>query len=260
VSVIDVRHLVGLVREAKRETGPPRPIDVSGPRAHEVAAALGVGGRPGVVRTGNGEGAALLVRVMSGAPSAEDIALLRQATRRCLPVVAVLTGDWTGRVPYVPTTEVVTVAGVDDLSIGAIASAIARAVGDDGVALAAALPALAEAVQAEAVRNAAILSAVVAATPIGGDPKLPVIVGAQTRMLGVLRRTAAATPAVVAENDPSALVRSIGPEIAAPVVVGLVARSVVRRAPGGAIARAAVAAGATLALARFVPRRARARR
>lgn len=249
---LDVRSVVGLAREARRPLASDRPIHVSGPRAPELVALLSAGGRPGLVREGAGDGASVFVRMLDGQPTGEDVAVLRRATRSLVPAVAVQTAAWEGTVPYVPATDIVEAPAGASLPVERIARAIAAAAGDDAVALAAGLPLLAGPVRAVCIARAAATAAVVAGTPVGGDAHLPVIATAQTRMLGVLRRTrgvdlsAAETPQLAA---------TVGPEVALPLVSGLAARTLVRRFPrGGAPLRAAVAAGVTVGLGVFATR------
>lgn len=241
---LDVRELVGLVREARRATPADRPVHVSGPGSRALVAALAEGGRSGLVREGTGDGAAVLVRVLAGPPTEEDVSVLRGATRELVPAVVVQTAGWKGPVPYVGASDVVDAPA--GLPVEQIARAIAAAAGDDGVALAAGLPVLASPVRAACIARAAGTAALVAATPVGGDAHLPVLALAQTRMLGALRRTQGID---LAGADGPALARAVGPEIVLPLGAGLVARELVRRLPrGGAPLRAVVAAGVTLGL------------
>jgi uncharacterized protein (DUF697 family) len=251
-SPLELREIVGLVRQARSPAAPARPVEVSGLLARELVSALAAGGRPGHVRIGTGEGATVLVRVLGGAPTAEDVAVLRRATRALVPIVAVQTAAFGGRVPYVPADCLVEVPPGRGFPIDEIAAAIARAAAGDAVDLAAALPVLTAPVRRGVVRRTAALAAVVAGTPVGGDAHLPVIATAQTRMLEALRRTGGLD---VAGGDPQAVARVVGPEIVLPLGVGLAARTLVRRAPrSGALLRAGVAAGATLALGELAVR------
>lgn len=241
-----LRELVGLAREARRPAATGRPLHVSGPGAPVLVAALAAGGRPGLVQQGAGEGASVLVRLLAGAPTAADREALRRATRARVPVVAVQTQAWDGRLPYVPAGDVVDAVGASPLPVERIARAIAAAAGDDAVDLAAGLPVLAEPVRAVCIARAAATAAVVAGTPVGGDVHLPVIATAQTRMLGSLRRTRGRD---LAGAEPQAVAVAVGPEIGLPVAVGTLARGAVRRLPRrGAAVRAAVAAGVTVGL------------
>ncbi|MBM3676595.1 MAG: hypothetical protein FJW96_01730 [Actinobacteria bacterium] len=252
---LEPRQLVGLVREARRPTPSARPVHVSGVLARELRSALVREGGGAVVREGTGDGASVLVRVLGGAPGDEDVRVLRQATRRLVPAVAVQTAPWSGDVPYVPATEVVPVPPGQGFPVEEIAAAIARVVDEEeGAALASVLPALAEAVRREQVRRATLQAAFSAGT--SGAVQLPVLANRQTRLLGSLRRTAGVR---ADDASPQELARTIGPELALPLVAGLAARGLVRRLPRrGRLVRATVAAGVTLALGELASRRPRA--
>ena len=100
--------LWGLVKELRIAAEDTRPLVVSGPLAAQLEKELSRGAAPGAVRfDGRPEDAAVFVRVLAGAPTAEDEKLLREADRAKVPVVAVQTGTEVFDIPYVLATEVV---------------------------------------------------------------------------------------------------------------------------------------------------------
>ena len=79
----------GLLRELKIAAEDTKPLVVSGPLAEQLAKELARGGSPGAVRTsGRPADAALLVRVLGGAPTEADEAELKAANRARVPVLA----------------------------------------------------------------------------------------------------------------------------------------------------------------------------
>lgn len=243
---LGLRDVVGFVREAREGPVAPQPLVVSGPLARELASALAAGGRPELVRVGDHEGAAALVRVLGGEPSPDDVLVLRRAARVGTPIVAVQVGAWDGLVPYVPATEVIRVPAGKAFPVGEIARAIVRVAERNGVGLAAGLPVLAEPARAARVRRAGAVAAAVAGLSRGGKAHLPVITLEQARMLGDLRRLGGTQRDL---SDPAALALTAGPELGVPLAVGLAGRGLVRRVGrGGPLLRVGVAVAATLAL------------
>jgi len=135
----------GLVKELRVAAEDTRPLQVTGALASQLEKELARGGAPGAVRSGGRiEDAALLVRVLGGAPTEEDERELREAKRANVPVVAVQTGTEAFDVPYVLATDVVMCRPGAGFPVEEIAAAVAARLGDGGTALAARLPLLRE--------------------------------------------------------------------------------------------------------------------
>lgn len=131
----------GLVKELRVAAEDTRPLQVSGALASQLEKELARGGAPGAVRSGGRiEDAAVLVRVLGGAPTEEDERKLREAKRAKVPVVAVQTGTEVFDVPYVLATDVVTCRPGAGFPVEEIAAAVAARLGEGGTALAARLP------------------------------------------------------------------------------------------------------------------------
>ena len=183
---IGPRDVVALARHQRRSHGVRGPLLVTGLLAEQLARELGSGGEPTLVRTsGDPEDAAVLVRVVAGAATAEDERLFRSATRAAVPIVAVQTAEPARavRLPYVLAEEVVQVMPGSGFPIDEIADRIAAALGNDGAALAASLPVLRDAVVRRRATDAAVGAAALAALGAGSGPRLPVLALAQARML-----------------------------------------------------------------------------
>ena len=139
--------VVGLLRELRAAAEDTRPIQVSGALASQLEKELARGGTPGAVRSGGRiEDAAVLVRVLGGAPTEEDERELRAAKRAKVPVVAVQTGTEVFDIPYVLATDVVMCKPGAGFPVQEIADAVAARLGESGTSLAARLPVLREAV------------------------------------------------------------------------------------------------------------------
>ena len=135
----------GLVKELRVAAEDTRPLQVSGALASQLEKELARGGAPGAVRSGGRvEDAAVLVRVLGGAPTEEDKQVLRDARRAKVPAVAVQTGTEAHGVPYVLATDVVACRPGAGFPVEEIAAAVAARLGEAGTALAAQLPALRE--------------------------------------------------------------------------------------------------------------------
>lgn len=137
----------GLLKELRTAAEDTRPLVVSGPLAAQLAKELSRGGDAGAVRVDERvDDAALLVRVLGGAPTEEDERELKAARRAGVPVIAVQTGGEAFDVPYVLPTDVVMVPPGSGFPLDEIAVAAAVRLGEGGTALAAGLPVLREAV------------------------------------------------------------------------------------------------------------------
>lgn len=239
------RDVLALARYARVAGTPRGPLLVTGVLAAQLAKELGAGADPGVVRTeGDPAHAAALVHVVASSATPEGEALLRLATRALVPVVVVQTGDPATRLPYVLATDVVDCEPGKGFPIDRIARALAAALGGEGSALASELPVLRDAVQDRRVEEGALSAAALAS--LGADaPRLPVLTLAQSRMASDV--TAAAGGPRPEALDAAA--RAVGPQLAAALGTGLVARALVRRLPvRNRLVDAVIAAAATYAL------------
>jgi uncharacterized protein (DUF697 family) len=137
--------LIGLVKELRAAAEDTRPLQVSGALAAQLEKELARGAAPGAVRSaGRIEDAAILVRVLGGAPTDEDVRELRAAKRANVPVVVVQTGTEVYDIPYVLATDVVMCRPGAGFPVKEIAAAVAARLGENASALAARLPALRE--------------------------------------------------------------------------------------------------------------------
>lgn len=166
-----------LFRELRRGTGDPRPLAVAGARelVPLLARELRAGGDPAAVVEGRFEDAAVLVWI-----GPTDEAVLRQATRAGVPIVAV-TEDET--VPYVLATELVRVPPGSGFPVDEIASVIARRLGEDSTSLAARLPVLRPAVCEELIRAFSRRNGMIAAAVFMSGIDMPVLTVNQARLV-----------------------------------------------------------------------------
>lgn len=235
-----------LAREA-RDVGTPGQLLVIGPLAPQLARLLvAEGGDRALVHVGgaNPAGAAAVVCVLAGAPTAEQVAVLRSAARAGVPTVGVQTGDPAAAVPYVLAGDVVHCPPGQGFPVEEIAAALCRCLGRSAAPLAARLPALREAA-ARALTTRAVVTAAGLAAPWAPRRHLPTLVPLQARMLRDLA-VASGSPTPVTQEELGA---AVGPELGVPLVVGVVARTLLRRLPRRRAIDASVAGGVTLALA-----------
>ncbi len=144
----------GLVKELRTAAEDMRPIQVSGALASQLEKELARAAGPGAVRSnGRIEDAAVLVRVLGGAPTDEDERELREAKRTKVPIVAVQTGTEVFDIPYVLPTDMVMCNPGAGFPVEEIAAAIAARLGEAGTALAARVPVLREAVCVELIER-----------------------------------------------------------------------------------------------------------
>ena len=199
---------------------------------------------PAAVRLGDPEGADVYVHVLSGEPGAEDVALLRRASRARVPVVAVavdLAEDT--RIPYVLATDVVWVGAGVEFPLEAIARAVAARLREYGAPLAARVPLLREAVSEQLVASFARKNGIVAAAVWIPGADLPVLALNELRLVLRLAQAHGAADNV-AERLPE-LVATLG----AALGLRAVAREALGAVPGaGWIVKAGVAYAGTRAL------------
>ena len=177
-------------------------IVVSGMLAEQLVRELGPGAAPGTVFAREGTivaGAEVVVRVIAGDPSNEDVAVVRAAEREGVPVVLVQLwpqAEWTR--PFVLTPFVVECRAGEGFPVNEIAGRIAEAA-EHAPALAARVPVLRDVVESGVVRGATIRSALLAARGSGRGGTRSVLALEQVRALSRLRaldpRSAAAPDA-----------------------------------------------------------------
>ena len=199
---------------------------------------------PAAVRLGDPEDADVYVHVLSGEPGAEDMALLRRASRARVPVVAVavdLAEDTA--IPYVLATDVVWVGAGAEFPLEAIARAVAARLREYGAPLAARVPLLREAVSEHLVASFARKNGIVAAAVWIPGTDLPVLALNELRLVLRLAQAHGAADNV-AERLPE-LVATLG----AALGLRAVAREALGAVPGaGWFVKAGVAYAGTRAL------------
>jgi hypothetical protein len=192
---VNVAALRGLALEARSSVRTVRAdlagsstgrVVVSGMLAEQLARELGAGARPGAVAVGDEvQGAAVVVRVIAGEPSDEDLVVVRAADAAATPVVLVQLWpqpEW--RAPFVLSPFVVECRTGEGFPVAEIASQIALAV-ENAPALAVGVPVLADAAESSVVRSAIARAALLALR--GAPGSRAGIALEQSRMLGRLR-------------------------------------------------------------------------
>jgi len=233
----------GLVKEVRVAMQDELPLVISGVLAEQLQKELARNGTPGAVRVGGRlEDAAALVRVLAGAPTAEDEAELRAANREGLPVVAVQTGSGIFDVPYVQATDVVACPPGAGFPVDEIARALAARLDDRGPNLAARLPLLRRPVCDRLIDSFSRKNGILGVAIFVPGADLPVLTLNQIRL--VLRVAAAHG----VEVDQQRL-----PEVLGTIAAGFGFRAVARQALGalpvaGWLVKGAVAYGGTRAL------------
>jgi uncharacterized protein (DUF697 family) len=233
----------GLLKEVRVAAQDERPLAVSGVLAEQLQKELVRGGSSAAVRVRMPvEDAAALVRVLAGAPTAEDETELRAAKRARVPVVAVQTGTGTFDVPYVLATDVVVVPPGSGFPVEEIARALAQRLEERGPGLAARLPVLREPVCDELIESFSRKNGLLGVAIFVRGADLPVLTLNQLRL--VLRIASAHG----VEIDQQRL-----PEVLGTIAAGFGFRAVARQALGalplaGWVVKGAVAYAGTRAL------------
>jgi uncharacterized protein (DUF697 family) len=220
------RSVLGAVQSLRSSSRRDKPLVVSGPPAlvDLLVEDLTRGGVAAAVRAqGPPEGAAALVHVLAGAPTAEDERLLRDATRARVPVVAVVpvTASAPGHVPYVLDENLVRVVGGSRFPVGEIVERLARALGEEATPLAARLPALRDAVCEELIRRFSRQNAFLGVAVFVPGADLPILTANQVRL--VLR---------IADAYGFEIDRERLPEVLAVIGSGFGFRALARKAVG----------------------------
>jgi len=198
---VEIKTIRRVIKELNAPVEQPRPLVVGG--ARELAAVLrrelARDAKPGAVREDDApEGAGILVYVLGGEPTEEDVRALRRARRARVPIVAVVAGAAGGghSLPWVLATDVVEVppgAGFP-IAVGLVppgggsptaprGGGAPPRLGDDAAPLAGRLPVLRGPVSEEIVTAFSRKNAVVAAIVIIPGADLPVLTVNQIRML-----------------------------------------------------------------------------
>ena len=247
--LLEGRTLWSELRE--EPAGPPGTILVTGMLAEQLARQLGAGAEPGsvTVREGAGvAGAEIVVRVIAGDPSPEDVALVRAAESEGIPIVLVQLwpqAEWTK--PFVLSPFVVECRPGEGFPVVEIADRIGEAV-ESAPALAARVPALHDAVAADVRRGTVARAALLGFLGARG-PARPQLALEQVRALARLRTLDSSSAG--ASSDPRAVAG-----IAALVFASSFAFRTAARATRGTLpaplVNAAVAAGGTWAVTRAI--------
>jgi hypothetical protein len=239
---LEARSSIHAARAELAKSGSGR-IVVSGMLAEQLARELAAGAQPGAVVVGDDfQGAAVVVRVIAGEPSAEDDAIVRAADHAVVPVVLVQTwpqADW--RAPFVLSPFVVECRTGEGFPVSEIAADIALAV-ENPPALAVRVPVLADVVESSVVRSAAARAVLLALARAPGSRAG--IALEQARMVARLRALHPPSepdhPAVVA----GAVATTLGVSYALRSAARAASRTLPKR-----VADPVIAAAGTLALA-----------
>lgn len=211
-----------LVKELRIAAEDTKPLLVSGPLAVQLERELARGAAPGALRVdGRVEEAGVLVRILAGAPTAEDEEELKRAKRAKVPAVVVQTGTEAFDVPYVLATDVVVCRPGSGFPVEEIARAVAARLGEAGTGLAARLPVLREPLCRELIESFSRKNGILGVAIFVPGADFPVLTLNQIRL--VLRLGAA----YGVEVDQQRL-----PEVLATVAAGLGFRAVARQLLG----------------------------
>ncbi len=240
---LEARGSIQAVRAELAKSGSGRVV-VSGMLAEQLARELAAGAQHGAVVVGDDvQGAAVVVRVIGGEPSAEDDAIVRAADHAEVPLVLVQTwpqADW--RAPFVLTPFVVECRTGEGFPVPEIAAQITLAV-ENPPALAVRVPVLADAAESSVVRPAAARVALLALARAPGARAG--IALEQARMLARLR----ALDPPSQPDHPAVVVGAVAATLGVSYALRKAARAA-RRALPKRVADPVIAVGGTLALAR----------
>lgn len=232
-----------VIKELRIAAEDTRPLLVSGPLAEQLQKELARGAAAGAVRGGGSpDTAAVLIRVLAGAPTEADGEELKAAKRAKVPVVAVQTGTEAFEVPYVLATDVVVCRPGEGFPVDEILAAVAARLGEAGTGLAARMPSLREPLARELIESFSRKNGILAVAIFVPGADFPVLTINQLRL--VLRLAAAHGIEVDQQR---------APEVLATVAAGLGFRAVARQLLGavpvaGWLVKGVIAYGGTRAL------------
>jgi uncharacterized protein (DUF697 family) len=181
--------VLAVAKELRAGAKQDKPLAVGG--ARELAAVLrrdlAEGGVASAIRDeGAVEQAAALVYVLAAPPDDADLAVLKRASNKRVPIVAVVAGP-TGREvpdpPYVLAEHVVRVPPGSGFPLGEIARALAHVLGEEATPLAARLPVLREAVVDRLIVRFSRQNGVVGTAVFMPGADMPLLTMNQVRML-----------------------------------------------------------------------------
>jgi uncharacterized protein (DUF697 family) len=218
--------VVSAVKGMRTSSRRDHPLVVSGPPglAQILLEDLRRGGVAAAVREqGPLEGGAALIIVLAGPPTAEDEHLLGEASRRRIPIVAVVpaAAGVAGHVPYVLDENVVWVGGGARFPLEEIARRLAASLGEAATPLAARLPVLREAVCEELIRKFSRRNGVIGVAVFVPGADLPILTLNQIRLI-----------LLIADAYGFEIDRDRIPEVVAVIGSGLGFRALARRSVG----------------------------
>jgi hypothetical protein len=225
-----------------------RPVAVSGVLAEQLVRELDAGARSGAVQLGGDVPTAtsdVEVRVIAGEPSDPDVAFVRAADRRGVPVVLVQLwpqADWTR--PFVLSPFVVECEAGKGFPVREIADRIVEAA-EHAPLLASGIPALRPSIERKIVRSSIVYIATLAALERRRAAR-PLIVSEQVRMLARLSATGERGSGTF--EEPAALGAATGALLASGFALREVARTTRFLLPAP-VSNALVAAAGTWMLA-----------
>ena len=181
--------VLAVAKELRAGAKQDKPLAVGGARelAGVLRRDLAEGGVASAIRDeGAVEQAAALVYVLAAPPDDADLAVLKRARNKRVPIVAVVAGP-TGREvpdpPYVLAEHVVRVPPGSGFPLGEIARALAHVLGEEATPLAARLPVLREAVVDRLIVRFSRQNGVVGTAVFLPGADMPLLTMNQIRML-----------------------------------------------------------------------------
>jgi uncharacterized protein (DUF697 family) len=181
--------VLAVAKELRSGANEDKPLAVGGARelAGVLRRDLAEGGVASAVRDESAvEQAAALVYVLTAPAEDADLAVLKRAGNRRVPIVAVIAGP-TGRQvpdpPYVLAEHVVRVPPGAGFPLGDIARALAHVLGEQATPLAARLPVLREAVVDRLIARFSRQNAVIGTAVFMPGADMPILTMNQIRML-----------------------------------------------------------------------------
>jgi uncharacterized protein (DUF697 family) len=218
--------VMSAVKSMRTSSRRDRPLVVVGPPGlvEILVGDLRRGGVDAAVREqGPIEGGAALIVVLAGPPTAEDEHLLGEATRRQLPIVAVVpaAAGVPGHVPYVLDENVVRLGGGEGFPLEEIAQRLARSLGEAATPLAARLPVLRPAVCEELIRRFSRRNGVIGVVVFVPGADWPILTLNQIRLI-----------LLIADAHGFEIDRERIPEVVAVIGSGLGFRALARKSVG----------------------------